>query len=179
MALSISTNATAPPRRTATPSRGVGSKPATSIPDPRLEPRREATENLFKVAGFGCVLMGQLADAGTLHRHSPAVTGQIVELSESYEPVGNFLDWLAKNGPLAGVFIAVMPMALQLLVNHGVVPAELFAGAGVVRPEVLEAQVRASLAAQAAEAIREQREAEAELARQTQAMAEQMGPDAA
>lgn len=181
MALKLTSNptVTAPPRRTPTPGRPAGSKPPTSIPDPRLEARQEAADSAFQVLGFGCILLGQFADAGTIQRHSPAVSVELVKLSENYESVGGFLDWLAKNGPLAGLFIAVMPMALQLLVNHNVMPAEMLAGAGVVRPEVIEAQVKAGLAAQAAEAIRQQREAEAELARQTQAMQSQSGPDTA
>lgn len=175
MVLKLTSSPSNPPPRKTVPGRpaGGGSKPPTSIPDPRLEARQEAADNAFRVIGFGCILLGQLADAGTIQKHSPAVSGELVKLSESYEPVAGFLDWLAKNGPLAGLFIAVMPMALQLIVNHGILPAELLAGAGVVRPEVIEAQVAADLAKQAADAIREQREAEAELMRQTQFLQEQ------
>lgn len=157
MALNLkATGPAAPPRK-------PGRPPAPAKTDPRIQARTDAAQGFFQLLGFGCVITGQLADAGAIGRYGPPIANELVKASETSEPIGNLLDLLGKTGPYAGLIITVMPLALQVLVNHKMLQADMFAGAGVVHPEALEAQVKADLARQQSEAMRAQREAEAEL----------------
>lgn len=154
-----------PPRKTAAGTTTGTRTRVTPPPDPRIEVRREGAEGFFQLLQFGCVLGGQLADAGAIGKYGPALVPELVNVAETVPMVAGILDWMGKTGPFARVIVLAMPFALQILVNHGVFKAEALAGAGVVHPEALEADVRATMARQAAEALRQQEEAEAELAR--------------
>jgi len=139
----------------------------------KLAERREATQGVFQLAGFGCIILHQYADAGAIGMHADGIVNELVSLSEKHEGVGRVLDYLGEAGPYAGLIVAVMPLALQLAANHGLVKAELISGAGVVPPAALESQVKADMARQASQALKAQQEAEAEL----RALAAQMGPE--
>jgi len=130
----------------------------------KLAERREAVDGIFQLAGFGCIMMRQYADAGAIGMHSPPVATELVALSEKNESIARALDYLTEAGPYAGLIVAVMPLVLQIAANHGIVKAELVGGAGIVPPAALESQVKADMARQAAEALREQQRAEQELA---------------
>jgi len=130
----------------------------------KQQERRETAEGIFQLAGFGCIIFRQYADAGAIGMHSPPIVDEVIALSEKNTSVANALDYLAEAGPYAGLVIAVMPLVLQLAANHGVIKAEMTSAAGVVPPAALESQVKADMARQAANALQAQRAAEQELA---------------
>jgi hypothetical protein len=126
--------------------------------------REEAANGLFQLAGFGCVVARQYADAGAINMHGAKIAHELAVLSEQSEPIAKGLDYIMEAGPYAGLIVAVMPLALQIMANHGLIKAELVAGGGVVPPQALESQVKAEMAKQASEALRAQEAAEEELA---------------
>lgn|SRR5262252_2168927 len=158
MPVDLSNSAVAPPRS------ARGQTAAVKRVSGKLAERREAVDGIFQLAGFGCIMMRQYADAGAIGMHSPPVATELVALSEKNESIARALDYLTEAGPYAGLIVAVMPLVLQIAANHGIVKAELVGGAGIVPPAALESQVKADMARQAAEALREQQRAEQELA---------------
>src|SRR5215467_16068543 len=159
MPVDLSHSAVAPPRSQR------GATAARTRASGKSAERREAVQGIFQLAGFGCIIMHQYADAGAIGMHSGPIVEELVSLSETNESVGKALDYLGQAGPYAGLIVAVMPLALQLAANHRLVKAEMIYAAGVVPPQALESQVKADMARQASEALRAQQEAEAELAR--------------
>ena len=131
---------------------------------PKLSERREALQGAWQLAGFGCIMFKQYADAGAIGMHSEPITDELVTLSSKNESIAKALDYLTEAGPYAGLVIAVLPLTLQIMANHGLVKAEYLGSSGVVPPAALRAQVEADMARQASEALRAQQEAERELA---------------
>jgi hypothetical protein len=136
-----------------------------------IEKRAEATNGIFQIATFGCVLTGQFADAGAIDEHSPAISTEIANLAENNSYVAKLTDSFMQVGPFAALFAATMPLVLQLLVNHNVIPAEKLANANVVHPDVLEARVKTAMMRQAMEAMAQQRMAQEEMERMRAEMA--------
>jgi hypothetical protein len=151
---------TAPPSLNRPPS--ANAKKATARTTGKLNARQEAVNGVFQLAGFGLIVAGQHADAGALGEHGPAISHELAALSEKNSKVAAFIDSLTEAGPYAGLVIAVMPLVLQILANHKIVKGDLSA-AGVIAPEVLEAQVKTELARKQAAAIIAQHEAEDQL----------------
>jgi hypothetical protein len=135
--------------------------------------REEAINGVFQLGHFGLILARQYADAGALSMHGPAVSHEVAELANTNEKIAKTVDYFLEAGPYAGLITALMPLALQIMVNHKLVKAEHVAGGGVVTPEALAAQTKAAMLRQAQEAIQAQRDAEAEL----RAMAAQNEPE--
>lgn len=142
-----------PPKKSASP-------PVQSI----KEAREDAFNGIFQIGSFGCIITGQFADAGAISMHGPGIAHEAAELAENNEYVAKAADFLCQVGPFAAIIAAAMPLALQLLVNHNILPAEKLAGANVVKPEVLESQVKTQMAEQAIAALKAQRQAEERLA---------------
>jgi hypothetical protein len=169
MALDLSESrikaATPPPRKSAPTARQTKATPAQvqSYVSPKQKDREEGANGLFQLAGFGLIVTKNYADAGAIGKHSPKISHELAVLADKNEGVAKFLDYLTEAGPYAGLITACMPLILQIMANHNMIKAEALAGSGVVAPAALEAGVKADMARQTAEALREQREAEEEL----------------
>lgn len=137
----------------APPKSARAAQPATSSRQVKRDERAEAVNGLFQLGQFGCIMTGQYADAAAIGLHGEKISGEIVKLANQNERIGKAVDYLNEVGPYAGLITAVMPLVLQLLANHKRIPAGKVPG--VSDPEVLTAQMQASLARQAAEARRE------------------------
>jgi hypothetical protein len=161
MPLDLSTAAVAPPRsnRSQTRATATAQKAATG----KAKEREEALHGVIQLAGMGLIIAGQHADAGAVNMHGPGIAHEFAQLADKNEKVGRGIDYITEAGPYAGVIMAVMPLALQVLTNHGILKAEALAGAGIMHPDAIAAQVKADLARQAQEAIKAQRMAEREL----------------
>jgi len=103
------------------------------------------------------IALKQYADAGAIGLYWPKISEEIADLAESQEQVGRLIDPLIKIGPYTGLITAVLPMILQIGVNHNRVPAGAM---GTVPAASLTARVEASLAAVELEALQAQAEAE-------------------
>lgn len=129
-----------------------------------LEKREDAVNGLFQIAGLGMIMAGQFADAGAISLHSPAVSHEVAVLAEDNSQIAGYIDRLLQVGPYAALVTAIAPLALQLVVNHGIIKPEKVSGQGIVPPDILESQVKTEMARMQMEAIRQQQEAEKELA---------------
>lgn len=159
--------------------------PVVSTPPPVTAPKRtpsarqsktaqartEAVGGVFQMLGFGCMLAGNLADAGAVSKHSDNITTEIVKLADSDEKIANVIDKLANVGPYGALITALIPLATQLLVNHDRFAASPgMSQMGVVPKAALEAEVRMAMAEAELRAQLAQREAEEQLARVKTAM---------
>jgi hypothetical protein len=139
------------------PVRGTPGRPAPKA-KPNLRTQREEA-----VAGFGQLAQAPLialklyADAGAVGIYWPKISEEIATLADSQEQVARLIDPLIRIGPYTGLITAILPMILQIGVNHGRVPAGAM---GTVPAASLTARVEASLAAIELEALRAQAEAE-------------------
>jgi hypothetical protein len=149
------------PKKPAPPPKSVIVKEPKTIADQRAD----AVDGIFQLVGLGCIMVGQYADAGAINMHGHDISVEIADLAEKNAPIANVIDNLLQIGPYAGLVMAVMPLAMQLLANHKVMSAEKMTGMNVVKPEILESQVKTQMARQAIEALQAQKEAEEELAR--------------
>ena len=129
----------------------------------KLQERTVAVQGLFQLAGFGCIVAGWHADAGAIGEHSPAISQELAALADKNASVAKFIDSLTEAGPYAGLIVAVMPLTLQILANHGILKGDMSA-VGVKPPAILEAEVKTSLALKQAEVLRAQNDAETQLA---------------
>jgi len=151
MPIDTSLMSSAPPRNTRAR--------ATAAPRKTLnESRNEAVSGIFQLVGFGCVVTGNYADAAAIGMHADPISGEIVKLGAQNEQIGKGIDYLNQVGPYAGLISAVMPLVLQLLANHGRLDASKVPG--LSSPQVLEAKVKAQMATQAAEEMRQAKQAQ-------------------
>lgn len=139
-------------------------------PQTKADLRQEALNGVLQIGQLVTVGMGQLADAGAIGMFGPPMVNETVKLAENNAKVARMVDLLVEVGPYAGILAAGIPFLAQILVNHKVIPAETFANAGVVTPDILAEQMKMTLMKQALEAQREQMRMMAEM----QAMKEEM-----
>lgn len=140
--------------------------------------REEAANGVGQIIAFGCMVMGQLADAGAVGMHWPNMAHEAAAIAETDPKMAKGLDYLLEVGPYGNFIVICLPFVGQLLANHKIVKPESLAGMGVVHPEALEADVKAQMARQAMAALQAQRAAEEELrAMQEQMMAAQASPN--
>lgn len=137
--------------------------------------REEAANGIGQIIAFGSMVMGNFADAGAIGMHWPNMAHEAAVAAETDQKLAAGLDWFLEVGPYGKLVTVSLPLVAQVLVNHGFLKAEQMAGAGVVHPETLAAQVRTDLARKAMAAIREQQEAEAEMQRMQEEMSTQNG----
>jgi len=146
------TNTSPPPAR----------KTPVSVPrtDKLQASREEALTGLGQLAYIPLLATKQYADAGALDMHGPGISREIAILAAREERVAKIVDPLLMVGPYAALVAAVLPLAMQLAVNHGRVDAGPM---NTVPASALESRVKTQLAKMEAEQLRLQREAEAEL----------------
>lgn len=122
----------------------------------RLSGRAEAVNGLFQIGTAMCLLAHQYADAATIDEHGENISRECAKVAEDNEQFANLLDKLSTVGPYAGLLTAIMPMAIQIAVNH----KRMDPGAmGSVAPEVLTAKVEADIAEKKAELLAQAQEA--------------------
>lgn len=128
-----------------------------------LAKRTQAAESGMAILAMTATATGLHADAATIGMHAEAIAPEVAKMADDNAQIAKGLDWLMENGPWAALFSVATPMFLQLAVNHGLVKAERFAGAGVVSPGVLEARYKLAMTAKATEMLKEQKALEERL----------------
>jgi hypothetical protein len=162
------TVAKAPPTK-ATANKPSGKTVAATASDV-TKARTEAITSLGQFAQLPLMITKQYADVGAIELHWPKVSAEIANLAATNEQVAKIVDPMMQVGPYAGLITAVMPMLVQVLVNHGrVTPG----AAGSVSPTTLSSQVEASLAETELESLTIQRDAERKSAEVRQQIAAQ------
>lgn len=134
------------------------SGPVATKTTPNVNERTEAVQSVFQVGQMVCLTFGQYADAGAIGMHGDNISVEVAKLSERYPAIAKVVDPLMQAGPLAGLVAAVIPLVLQLGVNHKRLPADKIPG--TTAPEVLEQQMRAQIAMAAAQQMQAAQDAE-------------------
>lgn len=129
--------------------------PVQQNAEQRVAAREEAAQGVVQLLAFGCMMKGWMSDAGALTIHGPKIAHEAALVAESNESIGRGMDFLGTVGPYGALLSAALPLALQLVVNRGLLPAAQVASMGVVEPGTLEAQMRAMLLQQKIEAQRQ------------------------
>lgn len=139
MALNL-TPPKAAPRKSAAPS---SSARVGAITDQKSAERSEGLNGYLGSATALLMLFRQYADAQAMSMHGPKVVSEVVSLATRYEKLAGAIDKAIAASPFAGLIMAVMPLGMQLAVNHGLIqnPAAL-AGMGIQSKEALEAEGR-------------------------------------
>jgi hypothetical protein len=131
--------------------------PKTAAVTGTVRARSDALASFGQIAQVPLVATRQYADAGAVAAHWPSVSLEIAKLAETVPQVARLVDPLLQIGPYAGLIAAVLPLVLQLGVNHGRVPAGAM---GTVPATTLASQVEAALAQEELKALKVQYEAE-------------------
>jgi len=84
--------------------------------------RLDGVGGIFQLSQLTLIMLKQKADAAAVGLHSESITTEIVNLAESDENVARIVDSLCKVGPYGALVSAIMPLIIQLGVNHGKVP---------------------------------------------------------
>lgn len=147
-----------PPPPRSTPNTTSSSRVST----PRVTREREGmVAQLGMFAQVPLLATKQFADAGAVGLHWPKIAHELAVLAESQEAVANVIDPLIRVGPYAGLIAAVLPLAMQLAVNHNrIKPGSM----GTVPSVSLSSQVESAMAQEELRAMRSQLEAEREAA---------------
>lgn len=153
----------APKRRTS--AQTSTPRKATPVAETRSlrEVRREGLDGIGQVAAGILVLTSNMADAGAVSQYWPGVSKELAELADTNETIAGVADFLTKTGPYTALIMAVLPLGLQIAANHRMVDAAALSSFGVIPPEVLEAQMKAEVMRQQAEALRAQQDLMAEM----------------
>lgn len=122
-----------------------------------LKARREAVGALGQLAQVPLIATRQYADVGALSLYWPSVADELAKLAESDERIAQVIDPLCQIGPYAGLITAILPLLLQVAVNHGAVAPGAM---GTVPASTLAAQVETGLAQQELQALQVQAQAE-------------------
>lgn len=170
MALDLSSSHTPPPAKP------QARKPrAKAVPKEtdtaRIERRTDGLIGLASIATIPLALTGNIADIAACNDHVPNIATEAANAAETDERIAGVIDKAIAIGPYAKLLGAIVPLALQIAVNHKRLPFEPLAKFGVKSPELLTAQIQAQAAAQHREAMRARAEAEAEIAKLQQEMA--------
>jgi len=117
---------------------GGGRAAAAPLPD-----RKAGVDGILQItAGVLVAFPGTRADAGALALHGENLSTAVVATADSDERFGAALDRLLHTGPYAALVMAVVPLAAQVLANHGVVPKGFL---GTEDPAALRAKVESEL----------------------------------
>lgn len=163
MAVDFSKTVSSPPPKTSP--RTTSGVRAERASVQQREQRKEGIAGLFQLVSLPLILSGKYADAGAVATHAPTISEETAKLAETDERIAKAIDKLIMMGPYAGLVAAVVPLALQILVNHNRLPyGQALQQFGVIPPTMLETRMQADLARQQAELIRDQAAAERELA---------------
>jgi hypothetical protein len=119
----------------------------SSTSTPRKSKRKTGTdyragiEGLLQLPAAGLMLAGMqsgklelVADAATITNAAPGIAEALSDLANDQPQVAAVLDKVLKAGPYGALIAAVVPMAMQLMANHKVVPVGVM---GTVDPGVV------------------------------------------
>lgn len=89
---------------------------------------REGILGMLQIPAMGLALAGAknpvfAADSIVIQSYSPGIAEALNNLAHDKPEVAAALDRVLAVGPYGAIIAAVLPMAMQLLTNHGVIPA--------------------------------------------------------
>lgn len=149
----------APPARRGRPPGSTNKARTDTPPQPsQLEVRTVGLMGLGQLAQGGLMISKQYADAAAIGMHWQGIAVEVAKLSETQPAIAGVVDTIIQAGPYAALITAVMPLAMQLAVNHGLIP--MSAGlTGVIPPDILKTQMESQMLQMQADAMRQQQQA--------------------
>lgn len=161
-------------RQSTAPRQTAQQKKAATLAGKEAE-RKEGLDGLVQLGVGVLMLTKQHADAAAVAEHGPNVTNELVNLSRTHEGVANAIDKLIAVGPYGALITALMPLSMQIAVNHGLIQhTQALAPIGVKPKELLEIEGKRSEMALQQQALEMQRRFAAEQEAFAQELAESM-----
>lgn len=115
---------------------------------PRKQQKRQTTGTDYRPGIMGMFQLVALPlsftsplDAWAVGAHSPGIADALNDLAKERPEVAGALDRILQVGPYGAIIGAVLPLAVQVLANHGKVPAEAAESLGAVPRERLIAEL--------------------------------------
>lgn len=147
------------PRRPATP-RAAQQRPKAPSGGGGSSKRREpdyrgGINGILQLLAAPLVVAGAksdaaLADAAALTIHGPAIADALHQMALERPEIAAVLDRVLSVGPYGALLAAALPLAVQIAVNHQVIPDMVGAGMGAHPRDDLVAMMRAEHGPQAA-----------------------------
>lgn len=139
--------ATKPPKRT-TPrqSAAVAQAAADATRSSAHDRRIEGLDGVWQMASLACVVKKQYADAAAFGAHGHDISVEVANLADTDEKIAKAIDLISVSGPYAKLVAVSLPLALQLMANHKMVPAEGLSQFGVTPPELLAKRMELEVA---------------------------------
>lgn len=128
----------------AVPPKGTAAGKLT-VGQARLKENEEAVNGIFGLGAFALMMVKQPADAMAVSIHGPKISHEIAVLAETNETFANLIKYITTAGPYAALVTAVMPLAMQIAINHGKMSAEAIPMDNVYSKEFLIAQAEAQI----------------------------------
>lgn len=149
---------TPPLKKDGTPRQRPGPKPGSPQRGGRGSRSRKpdyrpAVGGLLQLVSTPLIILGSqrdeyLADAAAISLHAQPIVEAVNDLAQTNPQVARVLDSLTRVGPYGALLTAVVPLAIQLAVNHRVIPHQVAEGLGAQNPEALVGAVRQEAARQ-------------------------------
>jgi hypothetical protein len=138
-----------------------GGTPRTRTPRATIgDQRQQAVLGLFQAGQALCVFTKNYADAAAIGSHAENISSEVSTLAATDDKVAKVVDSLLIVGPYSALIMAVLPLAMQIAVNHNVLPAGKVPG--TVDPRVLSTSIEAEMKQQTADMMQAARLAEQE-----------------
>lgn len=110
-----------------------GKTSSASTPRKKKSYGTDYTEGVTQLLSMPAAILGVVgsqtnnlplvADAAVINHYAPKVAEAVNDLAQERPEVAAVLDKVLKAGPYAALMGAVVPMAIQILANHKVIPA--------------------------------------------------------
>jgi hypothetical protein len=157
---------TSAPKPKATPAQSSRAKAvsAQELAASRLSGRADNLNGLFQMASVMLLVRKQLPDATAVAEHGPNISIEAARIADKNPEFAKVLDMIGKAGPYTGLITACMPLILQIMANHKMMPAEGLTAFGVMPPEALAAKAKADAEMRVQEMLKAASDRQAEVA---------------
>jgi hypothetical protein len=100
---------------------------------------REGISGLMQLVAMPLAVAGLknkalAADASAIAIHTPPIAEALNDLAMTHPEVAAALDHVLAVGPYGAIFAAVLPLGMQIALNHGVLPLQVGQQMGLTNP---------------------------------------------
>lgn len=135
-------------------------KTKTEPVKPKVEERKEGLMGMAQIGHAICLMTKQYADAGAVEHFADPLCTEVAKLADSNEKIARGIDAFTAVGPYTALLTVGIQFTLQIAANHKRVDPNMLAGAGIIHPDVLEAEQKANILRMRTEALQRQKAAQ-------------------
>lgn len=128
-------------RKPAAPAR----KATSAKPESLASVREKGLMGWAQIGQLACMWRGYLTDVGAISMHAPGICHEVAVMAEDNEQIAKGVDTLVAAGPYTALIASVLPLVVQLGVNHKRLPESVAGADGILPPDVLENQVKLNI----------------------------------